>query len=157
MSSWGYFKKQIALCDLHTYACTVLSYKPLYIPCTNVSPDVLFITFGEHEDELSLFSKIKQSMQAVTKRIHRTSVWKSESIDSIQDLDNALTILASEISILGPKAVFIFYAAIMPHLIRKIQITAPFVVERLSDDIRHKTEINERLQQMVSYLTAIKR
>jgi len=142
---------------LHTYAGAALSYKPLYIPCVNVNPDVLFITCGEHEDELRLYARIQQSMQALTKNIHRTSFWKTMIVNGIQDLDKVLAILASEITILEPKAVFIFYAAIMPHLYRKIRITAPlFVVERLSDNMRHKTEINERLQQLAACLAAQK-
>jgi len=153
VSSWIYFKKQIALYDLHTYAGTVLSYKPLFVPCVNVSPDVLFITCGESDEELGLYANVGRSMLALTKNIHRTSVWKSRVISDIRDLDNVLAILASEILILQPKAIFIFYSAIVPHLNLKVHITAPmFIVERLTGSMRHKLEINERLKELAVYL-----
>jgi hypothetical protein len=153
LTSWTYFKKQVLLDDLHTYACSVLPFTPIYIPCSNVIPDVLFITRTEHEAELDLWDKVERSMQTVTKNIHRTSVSKTEWVGDANDLSTMLTILASEIQILQPKTTFLFHGAISHGLNELTKTPWLFAVDALSDTEHSKKEVNERLQQLVRLLT----
>jgi len=158
ISSWAYFKKQVLLGDLHTYACTALSYMPSFIPCPNATPDVLFVTQTENEYGLEIYSKVKRSMQAVTKNIHRTSISKAAHAGGANDFGTMLTVLASEIAILGPQAVFLFHGIAAKELCAKARLNPPrlFTIPYIEDTDRCRMAINESLQQLATYLATLK-